>query len=190
MSTSWQPEGEYTDIRYEVSTGDDAGIAKITINRPEVRNAFRPETVVELIDAFERAREDQSVGVIILTGEGPDAFCSGGDQRVRGDTGYLSEEGGISMTLTRETLERHLLAAAANERLNTAMAIAPRNSHCGCEPAWARHAATATQPAPMKPKMQRSTAQQSQNGSETAAVQPLIASAISATTLHTAESCS
>ena len=87
MSTSWQPAGDYTDIRYEVATGDDAGIAKITINRPEVRNAFRPETVIELIDAFERAREDTEVGVIILTGEGPDAFCSGGDQRVRGGRG-------------------------------------------------------------------------------------------------------
>jgi naphthoate synthase len=91
VSTTWQPEGEYTDIRYELSTGDDAGIAKITINRPEVRNAFRPETVVELSDAFTRAREDPSVGVIILTGEGPDAFCSGGDQRVRGSRGgYVS----------------------------------------------------------------------------------------------------
>ena len=87
MSTSWQPEGEYSDIRYELATGDDAGIAKITINRPEVRNAFRPETVVELASAFTRAREDPSVGVIILTGEGPDAFCSGGDQRVRGSRG-------------------------------------------------------------------------------------------------------
>jgi len=87
VRTSWQPEGEYSDIRYELATGDDAGIAKITINRPEVRNAFRPETVVELANAFTRAREDQSVGVIILTGEGPDAFCSGGDQRVRGSRG-------------------------------------------------------------------------------------------------------
>ena len=87
MSTTWQPEGDYTDIRYELATGDDAGIAKITINRPEVRNAFRPETVIELADAFTRAREDPAVGVIILTGEGPDAFCSGGDQRVRGSRG-------------------------------------------------------------------------------------------------------
>jgi naphthoate synthase len=91
VSTSWQPAGNYTDIRYELATGDDAGIAKITIDRPEVRNAFRPETVVELLDAFERAREDAEVGVIILTGEGPDAFCSGGDQRVRGGRGgYVS----------------------------------------------------------------------------------------------------
>jgi len=81
----WQPAGEYSDIRYEIAEG----IAKITINRPEVRNAFRPETVVELSDAFERAREDSEVGVIILTGEGPLAFCSGGDQNVRGDTGYV-----------------------------------------------------------------------------------------------------
>ncbi len=87
MSISWQPAGEYTDIRYELASGDDAGIAKITIDRPEVRNAFRPETVVELSHAFERAREDQEVGVVILTGEGPDAFCSGGDQRVRGSRG-------------------------------------------------------------------------------------------------------
>ena len=87
MSTSWHAAGEYTDIRYELATGEDAGIAKITIDRPEVRNAFRPETVVEISEALERAREDQDVGVIILTGEGPDAFCSGGDQRVRGSRG-------------------------------------------------------------------------------------------------------
>jgi naphthoate synthase len=85
VSVNWTAAGEYDDIRYELS-GD--GIAKITIARPEVRNAFRPETVIELSDAFERAREDTSVGAVILTGEGPDAFCSGGDQRVRGDSGY------------------------------------------------------------------------------------------------------
>jgi naphthoate synthase len=91
VPVTWQPGAEYKDIRYELATGDDAGIAKITINRPEVRNAFRPETVIELSDAFERAREDLSVGVIILTGEGPDAFSSGGDQRVRGERGgYLA----------------------------------------------------------------------------------------------------
>ncbi|MGI8556799.1 MAG: 1,4-dihydroxy-2-naphthoyl-CoA synthase [Solirubrobacteraceae bacterium] len=87
----WTAAGEYQDIRYEVS-GD--GIAKITIDRPEVRNAFRPLTVIELSDAFDRAREDLEVGVIILTGEGPDAFCSGGDQRVRGDSGYLEQADG------------------------------------------------------------------------------------------------
>jgi naphthoate synthase len=85
VSATWTPAGEYEDIRYELS-GD--GIAKITIARPEVRNAFRPETVIELSDAFERAREDTEVGVIILTGEGELAFCSGGDQRVRGESGY------------------------------------------------------------------------------------------------------
>ncbi len=90
MAVTWAPGAEYEDIRYELS-GD--GIAKITIDRPEVRNAFRPQTVVELAGAFERAREDPSVGVIILTGEGPLAFCSGGDQRVRGDQGYESEPG-------------------------------------------------------------------------------------------------
>jgi naphthoate synthase len=89
---TWQTAGTYTDIRYEKSTGPDAGIAKITIDRPEVRNAFRPETVIELADAFERAREDLEVGVVILTGEGEKAFCSGGDQRVRGGRGggYVS----------------------------------------------------------------------------------------------------
>ncbi|HET7509405.1 MAG TPA: 1,4-dihydroxy-2-naphthoyl-CoA synthase, partial [Solirubrobacterales bacterium] len=78
------------DIRYETS-GD--GIAKITIDRPEVRNAFRPQTVIEMSRAFELAREDSEVGVIILTGEGPLAFCSGGDQRVRGDQGYEEQPG-------------------------------------------------------------------------------------------------
>ena len=87
MSISWHAAGDYTDIRYELADGENAGIAKITIDRPEVRNAFRPETVIELSHAFERAREDPSVGVVILTGEGPDAFCSGGDQRVRGGRG-------------------------------------------------------------------------------------------------------
>ena len=87
MSTIWKPAGEYEDIRYETGVDDAAGIAKITIDRPEVHNAFRPETVVEMSDAFTRAREDQEVGVIILTGEGPNAFCSGGDQRVRGQRG-------------------------------------------------------------------------------------------------------
>jgi naphthoate synthase len=83
----WRPGGgEYGDIRYELADG----IAKITIDRPEVRNAFRPETLIEISDALERAREDTAVGVIVLTGEGPLAFCSGGDQRVRGDTGYVA----------------------------------------------------------------------------------------------------
>src|ERR687889_2409062 len=86
-AADWRRAGDYEDIRYETADG----IAKITIDRPEVRNAFRPETVIELRDAFERAREDMDVGVIVLTGEGPLAFCSGGDQRVRGDTGYLTD---------------------------------------------------------------------------------------------------
>jgi naphthoate synthase len=89
-AVDWTPAGDYEDIRYELS-GD--GIAKITIDRPEVRNAFRPQTVIELMRAFEAAREDESVGVIILTGEGPLAFCSGGDQRVRGDRGYEEQPG-------------------------------------------------------------------------------------------------
>jgi naphthoate synthase len=87
-AADWRSAGEYRDIRYEIADG----IAKITIDRPEVRNAFRPQTIVELSDALERAREDISVGVIILTGEGPLAFCSGGDQRVRGDSGYVGDD--------------------------------------------------------------------------------------------------
>ena len=85
----WQQQGTWTDIGYETAEG----IAKITIRRPEVRNAFRPRTLYELQDAFELARDDPTTGVIILTGEGPDAFCSGGDQRIRGDDGYVDEHG-------------------------------------------------------------------------------------------------
>jgi naphthoate synthase len=87
LSISWRAVGDYTDIRYEIGDGETAGIAKITIDRPEVRNAFRPETVIQLSHAFERAREDETIGVVILTGEGTEAFCSGGDQRVRGQRG-------------------------------------------------------------------------------------------------------
>jgi naphthoate synthase len=93
MSIDWRRHGAHTDIRYELGSGDAAGIAKITIARPEVRNAFRPLTLKELAEAFTLAREDPSVGAVILTGEGPEAFCSGGDQRVRGDAGYVDESG-------------------------------------------------------------------------------------------------
>src|ERR1700723_866719 len=95
MPTTWIPAGDYTDIRYEKAAEEDgspSGIAKITIDRPEVRNAFRPLTVIEISRALEDAREDPEVGVIVLTGEGPLAFCSGGDQRVRGDSGYLADD--------------------------------------------------------------------------------------------------
>jgi naphthoate synthase len=91
-TTTWIAAGEYEDIRYEKSATPEEGIAKITIDRPEVRNAFRPRTIVEISQALEDAREDPDIGVIVLTGEGPDAFCSGGDQRVRGDSGYLHDE--------------------------------------------------------------------------------------------------
>jgi naphthoate synthase len=87
-AADWQSAGDYADIRYETAEG----IAKITIDRPEVRNAFRPQTLIEISDALERAREDLDIGVVVLTGEGPLAFCSGGDQRVRGDAGYLAED--------------------------------------------------------------------------------------------------
>ena len=93
MSITWKTIKNFTDIKYEVGLDDAEGIAKITINRPEVRNAFRPQTVFELKEAFRLAREDQSVGVIILTGEGDKAFCSGGDQKIRGDKGYVGDDG-------------------------------------------------------------------------------------------------
>lgn len=89
MATNWTSDHSYSDILYE-SAG---GIAKMTINRPHVRNAFRPHTIFELSDAFSRARENPDIGVVILTGAGEKAFCSGGDQKVRGDGGYLGEDG-------------------------------------------------------------------------------------------------
>jgi naphthoate synthase len=86
LEADWNVVGNYEDIIYE-KTAD--GIARVTINRPQVRNAFRPRTVSEMIDAFADAREDMQVGVVILTGAGPEAFCSGGDQKVRGEAGYV-----------------------------------------------------------------------------------------------------
>ena len=85
----WAAHGDWKDIRYEVAEG----MAKVTICRPEVRNAFRPKTVFEMSDAFDRARDDPEIGVVILTGQGPLAFCSGGDQKVRGDDGYKDDHG-------------------------------------------------------------------------------------------------
>src|SRR5258708_28570577 len=90
MSINWRQAREYKDILYEVDA-EGEGIARITINRPEVRNAFRPQTVKELLDAFECAHEDQNIGVVLLTGAGDKAFCSGGDQRGRGHGGYRGE---------------------------------------------------------------------------------------------------
>ena len=84
----WRSAGEFEDILYEKADG----IAKITINRPDVRNAFRPQTLAELRDAFNRARDDLDVGSIIFTGAGTEAFCSGGDQRIRGDDGYIGDD--------------------------------------------------------------------------------------------------
>ena len=94
MKFNWVKVKRFKDIIYEKIDG----IAKITINRPEVRNAFRPETIIEMHKAFTDAREDQSIGVILLTGYGPSkdgkyAFCSGGDQRIRGDKGYIGIDG-------------------------------------------------------------------------------------------------
>jgi len=93
MSITWKTIKNFEDIKYESGSNDAKGIAKITINRPEVRNAFRPQTVFELKEAFTLAREDQNIGVIILTGEGEHAFCSGGDQKIRGDKGYIGKDG-------------------------------------------------------------------------------------------------
>jgi naphthoate synthase len=87
-AADWQPVGSWQDIEYHVAEG----VAKITIARPEVRNAFRPQTLFELSRAFELARDDDQVGVIILTGKGDLAFCSGGDQRIRGDDGYIGDD--------------------------------------------------------------------------------------------------
>jgi naphthoate synthase len=88
-TVTWIESEKFTDIKYHKTTG----IAKITINRPQVRNAFRPLTVFEMLKALEDARNDQKIGVIILTGEGEKAFCSGGDQKIRGDSGYKDEKG-------------------------------------------------------------------------------------------------
>src|SRR5262245_43630917 len=88
-TTKWVDAGNYADIKYHKA----GGIAKITINRPQVRNAFRPQTVFEMSAALSDARDDQTIGVIILTGEGKDAFCSGGDQKIRGDAGYKDANG-------------------------------------------------------------------------------------------------
>lgn len=104
---TWLPIREFTDIRYERT---DDGIAKITINRPEVRNAFRPLTVHEMQEAFAHARDDASIGVVILTGEGPEAFCSGGDQRIRGDAGYVDEQQGGTPRLNVLDLQRQIRA--------------------------------------------------------------------------------
>src|SRR5215472_7832840 len=89
MPLAWEKIRDFEDIKYERAEG----IAKITINRPEVRNAFRPETIFELEEAFRHVREDPETGVAILTGEGKDAFCSGGDQRIRGEGGYVDPKG-------------------------------------------------------------------------------------------------
>ena len=89
MDVTWRRVGAYEDIIFEKS---DDGIARVTINRPQVRNAFRPLTVTEMIDAFADAREDLDIGVVILTGAGDEAFCSGGDQKVRGEAGYVGED--------------------------------------------------------------------------------------------------
>ena len=93
MKIIWEKIKKFEDIKYEKGLEQAQGINKITINRPDVRNAFRPKTVFELKEAFKLAREDQDCGVIILTGEGEKAFCSGGDQSIRGDAGYVGDDG-------------------------------------------------------------------------------------------------
>ena len=93
MPNLWKDIKNFKDIKYQRGLNKAKGIVKITINRPEVRNAFRPQTVFELQEAFNLARDDQTIGVVILTGEGKDAFCSGGDQKIRGDAGYVGDDG-------------------------------------------------------------------------------------------------
>jgi naphthoate synthase len=110
----WKTVRDYQDIRFQ----RDGGLAKITICRPEVRNAFRPKTLFELIDAFASAREDQTIGVIIFTGEGDEAFCSGGDQRIRGDEGYVGDDGVprlnvLDLQRLIRTLPKPVIAAVA-----------------------------------------------------------------------------
>lgn len=94
-TVNWIKAGTFTDIKYEKAEG----IAKITINRPEVRNAFRPLTVVEMSQALNDARDDEAIGVVILTGEGKEAFCSGGDQKIRGEAGYKDEQGTMRLNV-------------------------------------------------------------------------------------------
>src|SRR3954453_13412388 len=89
MPVAWEQVRQFQDVKYERFDG----IPRITINRPEVRNAFRPETIFELQEAFAHVRDDPTTGVVLLTGEGPNAFCSGGDQRIRGDGGYIDPSG-------------------------------------------------------------------------------------------------
>ena len=118
MPVTWTTVRDYEDIRYEVADG----IAKITIDRPEVRNAFRPKTLFELAEAFNAARDDSSVGVIILTGEGDLAFCSGGDQRIRGEAGYVGEDGVARLNvldLQRQirTLPKPVIAMVAGDAI-------------------------------------------------------------------------
>ena len=117
----WEPAGAFTDILYEKGApgSDTEGIARITINRPEVRNAFRPLTVREMQDAMNDARDDASIGVVVLTGTGTEAFCSGGDQRIRGTSGYVEEATGTQrlnvLDLQRQirTLPKPVIAAVA-----------------------------------------------------------------------------
>ena len=100
MDVNWQQGAEYEDILYDTADG----IAKITINRPEVRNAFRPKTVSEMTDAFARAGDDPAIGVVILTGAGENAFCSGGDQKIRGHGGYVDAAGVPRLNVLELTL--------------------------------------------------------------------------------------
>ena len=109
MNISWNLIENYTDIKYEKGKADASGITRITINRPEVRNAFRPKTIKELKDAFEMAREDTECGVIIFTGEGEHAFCSGGDQKIRGDAGYVGNDGVCSSNNKEHFLNKLVL---------------------------------------------------------------------------------
>ena len=131
-TTSWNEVKTYTDIKYHKTDG----IAKITINRPHVRNAFRPLTVDEMINALEDARNDSSIGVILLTGEGKEAFCSGGDQKIRGDAGYSDGHGVERLNVLDfqrqiRTCPKPVIAMVAGFRGLDAVAECGRGRGCG-----------------------------------------------------------
>src|SRR5947207_3076319 len=134
----WTTIHEFTDIKYERT---DDGIAKITINRPEVRNAFRPLTVAEMKDALDIARDDADIGVIILTGEGPDAFCSGGDQRVRGKGGYVDPKEKIprlnilDVQKQIRSMPKPVVAMDAGYAIGGGAAVPEGGDECGLRPA-------------------------------------------------------
>ena len=126
MKIIWEKIKQFEDIKYEKGLNEAEGINKITINRPVVRNAFRPQTVFELKEAFTLAREDQTCGVIILTGEGELAFCSGGDQTIRGDAGYVGE---FSCQTIKHSIQSLRLISTSNNIYHYLIGICSNTNH-------------------------------------------------------------